>query len=103
MVRESSLPELDRSMEIQMNHNTGGVRPAAVGGLPPQRPEPTPSKDEMVNLAGAAAVDRALEKTPDIRADVVERARKLVADPAYPPRETILRLSHLLAIRLPSE
>lgn len=83
-----------------MNHNTGEIRPAAMGGIETRRPD---RKADMVDLAGAAAVDRALDATPDIRPEAVARARKLIGDPAYPPRETIVRLSHLLALHLPAE
>jgi hypothetical protein len=39
---------------------------------------------------------------PDIRPDVVARARALVADPQYPPAETIRKIANLLAINFDS-
>jgi hypothetical protein len=42
------------------------------------------------------ALNRALAATPEVRPEMVQNARKLVADPPYPPPEAIRRLSHLL-------
>ncbi|HEY1171413.1 MAG TPA: hypothetical protein VGH19_08605 [Verrucomicrobiae bacterium] len=41
-----------------------------------------------------------MAQTPDVRADVIARAKKLVADPAYPPTETIRKIANLLAVNL---
>jgi hypothetical protein len=85
-------------MEIQPNQRTSSLNPAAVAKARVRRPEPA---SDQVSLAGSAAVNRALENTPDKRVELVQRARNLVGDPTYPPRETIHRLSELLALRLP--
>jgi hypothetical protein len=87
-------------MEIQPNQKTSGLSPAAMNRTATRRPQTT---TDHVSFAASAAVNRALEHTPDKRVEVVERARTLVGDPSYPPRETIHRLSELLAMRLSGE
>lgn len=87
-------------MEIQPNQKAGGINPAVVQRTGVRREEPP---REEVSFAGSTAVRRALEEAPDVRVEMIQRARNLVGDPTYPPRETIQRLSHLLAMRLPVE
>lgn len=87
-------------MEVKPNQNTSPISPVSMHRTEVRRVQPAA---EQVNLEGAAAVNRALQATPAVRPEVVERARTLVGDPTYPPRETILKLSHLLAMNLPSD
>ncbi|HXG49545.1 MAG TPA: hypothetical protein VNO52_18125 [Methylomirabilota bacterium] len=84
-------------MEVRFHSNIDSV-----GRTPPQKPvarEAETARDE-VTLENARALHRALEKTPDSRADMVERAAQLVGDVNYPPPETIQKISHLLALTL---
>ena len=57
----------------------------------------------QIMKVSAAALDRALADTPDLRADRVERARELIRDVSYPPEETIQRIASLLATNLGKE
>lgn len=86
-------------MEIRPNENAINLSPASNHGrtVVPATPRPI----DEVNLEDSVAVDRALRETPDIRPEVIERAKTLVGDPTYPPQEAIRSLSHLLAMHLP--
>jgi hypothetical protein len=87
-------------MEVQPNHPAGGINQSpAVRAEARRLKEPT----EQVNFAQSAAVEQALQKSPEIRTDAVDRARSLVGNINYPPPETIRRLSNLLAMHLPVE
>lgn len=85
-------------MEVHANNNTNGVSPARFSSVPTRRAVES-SRDEA-SFEGAAAVNQALESTPATRVEAVDRATGLIGDLAYPPRETIQRLSHLLALKL---
>ena len=86
-------------MEINFNLNAG-----AVGRTPPNTPvRAAASATESASFSGADALDGALQRAPDVRADVVAQARQYIGDVNYPPRETIRKIAHLLAIRLPAD
>jgi hypothetical protein len=53
---------------------------------------------EGARFDNADALEKALERTPDVRSEVVERGKQLVADQTYPPRETLQRIAALLAM-----
>jgi hypothetical protein len=53
-----------------------------------------------ISFESSANLSSALSSAPDSRADVIARAEKLVADPSYPPPETIRRIANLLAANL---
>ncbi|MCC6233728.1 MAG: hypothetical protein IT580_13845 [Verrucomicrobiales bacterium] len=85
-------------MEVHANNNTNGVDPVRFSRTAPRRPaEPT---QDQTSFEGVNAVNRALEATPASRSEAVDRATGLIGDLTYPPRETIQRLSHLLALKL---
>lgn len=85
-------------MEVHANNNTNGVNPSRYTSVPTRRA--VESTQDEVSFEGAAAVNQALEATPPTRVEAVDRATGLIGDLAYPPRETIQRLSHLLALKL---
>lgn len=85
-------------MEVQPNHAAGGINPTTTVRTEARRPKET---TEQVNFAQSAAVEQALQKSPNVRTDAVERAKALVGNISYPPPETIRRLSNLLAMHLP--
>jgi len=60
----------------------------------------TSTAGDEVALENSRALTRALAETPPVRADVVRRAAELVGQAAYPPPETIRKISHLLAIQM---
>ena len=63
----------------------------ALSGPPAARPA-APRTDSM-SMANAAALRSALAAQPEIRPEVVERARALAADPGYPSSAIIERVS----------
>jgi hypothetical protein len=90
-------------MEIGFHPNVGSV-----GRTPPHMPLARGSEaaQDEVALENTRALRRDLEATPDSRADLVDKAMIMVGDVNYPPRETIQKISHLLALGLyrdPSE
>ncbi len=85
-------------MEVHANNNTNGIDPARFSRTATRRP--VESADQGANFEAAAAVNRALDASPATRAEAVDRATGLIGDLTYPPRETIQRLSHLLALKL---
>ena len=84
-------------MEIKPTHNLGAVTRLASGLA---RPPETKAAGDTVVFDSAQALNKALDTTPDVRPDVVARARAVVAGSSYPPQETIQRISALLAIHL---
>ena len=54
----------------------------------------------MSVFENSRALEARLEAIPDVRREVVEYGRRLVGDPAYPPRETIQLIATLLAMEL---
>lgn len=87
-------------MEIKLDVNAAKVR-----AVPPPAAVERPSKaaEAKVEFKEAAALEHALKETPDVRSSEVERAKQLVADTNYPPREAIQKLSTLLAMKISSE
>lgn len=64
-----------------------------------------PKTDEQANLDTAVfnraqALDQALRATTEVRSDVVDRARQLIADVKYPPSAAIEGIAALLALKL---
>lgn len=56
-----------------------------------------------VEFSRSERLNRALENTPDVRAEEVVRAESLIQDVHYPPQETIRRISQLLALNWGAE
>jgi len=87
-------------MEINTNLSTIGVNGSAT-------PHPTAPASKMlsdrVSLTNMSALEQALDNAPASRPDVVERAKALIADPAYPSPETLAAVSRRLAAGLLSE
>lgn len=61
----------------------------------PQSPE-----QDRTEFRAVDSLRQALDAVPEVRADVVQRGRELVGDPAYPPSETMRGLASLLALGL---
>ncbi len=68
----------------------------------PNRPAARPARigQDETSLTAADRLDKALAQTPEVRADRVAEAQKLVRDVSYPPEELINKLSALLASHL---
>jgi len=87
-------------MEINTNLSTIGVNGAATSR--PSAPAPKMLSDGL-SLTNSSALERALDNAPGSRPEVVERARALIADPAYPSGETLAAVSLRLASGLLSD
>ena len=87
-------------MEINLDVN---ARKVLSNAAPPPAPR-TPGHSEPANteFRAAAALERALERRPDVRTERVEEAKNLVGQPSYPPQETIRKIASLLAMQLSS-
>jgi hypothetical protein len=84
-------------MQINANNRMGPVGPIA--GQRPVTAQKPVSEASQVELRQSEAVNQALQATPDVRQDKVERARELIVNRDYPP-ETILRgIANLLAVK----
>ncbi|HUI06982.1 MAG TPA: hypothetical protein VL486_08230 [Verrucomicrobiae bacterium] len=55
------------------------------------------SAADRASFHGTEALNSALQQTPDVRPDVVQRAREQASDVEYPPLKTIKAISELLA------
>lgn len=76
------------------------INPVGRNSTVQRRPrKPAPASD-TVQLDQTANLKRSLASTPEVRAAAVERARSLIADPNYPPKETVLQMASLLAARM---
>ncbi|MEY2882031.1 MAG: hypothetical protein RLZZ15_4411 [Verrucomicrobiota bacterium] len=60
------------------------LRPETLGAASAPLRAPAPRPDR-ISTAGAAFLRAALVRQPEIRPEVVARARALAADPGYPP------------------
>jgi hypothetical protein len=74
----SSTSSTDRAARPELVPPPG---PSAVRGQAPRA--------DRISTENAAFLHAALERQPEIRPEVVERARALAADPNYPPREVL--------------
>lgn len=69
-----------------------------------RRPASTPgSVGDGTSFERSAALNRSLAGTPEVRREVVERARRLIEDTSYPPPEAINKIADLLAMKLAQE
>ncbi len=63
----------------------------SAGSRPPMR-KPS-SKLDAISTEGAAFLRAELSRQPEVRAEVVERARLLAADPSYPSFEVARKVA----------
>ncbi len=61
-----------------------------------------PGSDQIYSGA-SAHIKAELARHPEIRSEVVERARHFVEDPAYPPREVIDSIARELLTKVSAE
>lgn len=87
-------------MQISPNNSSGPVGRTYWKSF---APAPGGPGVDTAQFDHAAALNRALADTPDLRAGEVERARELIGDVSYPPAETIKRIASLLATNLGDE
>ena len=89
-------------MEVNFHSRSLGATGGAYAVSRPAETETSTARDEVA-LENSRALTQALLATPEVRADKVRRAREMVSEPNYPPRETIQKISHLLAIQMNPE
>lgn len=87
-------------MEVNTNLSTIGVNGAAA--LPRSTPAQKMPSDGL-SLTNSSALQKALDNAPASRPDMVERAKALIADPAYPSAEVLNAVSWRLAAGLNSQ
>ena len=69
-----------------------------------KRPATSPkSAADEASFDSSKALNRSLSLVPDVRPDVVARARQLIADVNYPPEVAINKISDLLAMKIRNE
>jgi hypothetical protein len=69
---------------------------AAAAALSPKTPRPPAPRSDQLSTENAASLRTALEHQPEIRPEVVERAKSLAADPNYPSAETLRRVGQII-------
>lgn len=86
-----------------MIHSTSNIhgftRMDAAGNLPSKAATPqahSHESSERLSSANTQSLREALNKTPEIRPEVVDKGKELAVDPNYPPRELIERLAELM-------
>ena len=65
------------------------ARPDLVSNTSANSERPNTPRSDQISTEGAAFLRAELQRQPEIRSDVVERARALAADPNYPPVEVL--------------
>ena len=75
------------------------VRPELVSGAGPSGDRARAPRPDQISTESAAFLRSALQRQPEIRPEVVARARELADDPAYPP---VNALRHVAAQLLAS-
>lgn len=78
------------------------------GSVPVQKPVTPPptvksAKEDRddVNVSQSLSLQKALDESPAVRVEKVEKARELVGDVNYPPHEAVVKIAHLLAAKWP--
>lgn len=63
------------------------VRPELVPAAGPSGGRPTAPRPDLISTENAAFLRAELERQPEVRPEVVARAKELAADPGYPSFE----------------
>lgn len=80
-------------MEIEPSRSSVPI--SRVESRPIRRAEPVPG--DAGQFEETEALRQALARTPEVRPEVVDRARSLANNPNYPPEEIVRRLAQLFA------
>jgi len=85
---------------IQSTSNLHGYNRTDALAISGAKSAPTPKADpdvgDRLSSSNTSALREALQNTPEIRPEVVQRGKALAVDLNYPPREIIERLSKLI-------
>lgn len=84
-------------MKIDPNSHISSTPPAAASRAATHAAAPQVASASFEQVA---QLNQALQRTPEVRAEVVAKARLLVGDVKYPPDTTIQRIARLLAMEL---
>lgn len=83
-------------MQIRTNLNTQGLESLV---KTEKRLREVGNDEKQIYFHDSDELESALKATPGTRSSEIERARALVADPSYPPVETLSKISNLLALK----
>lgn len=72
----------------------GGVPP--VGGKSAGKPAAETQNRDTLDITASTALRQSLADLPEVRPEVVEKGRRLVVDPNYPPRAIIEDIARLI-------
>jgi hypothetical protein len=70
------------------------ARPEAVAASTTPAVRPYTPRPDQISTESAAFLRAELQRQPEIRPEVVERARALAADPNYPPPAVLREVAH---------
>lgn len=84
-------------MEVNNNNNIDAAQWVRVNQTKPRPPQ---AESDSTSFQRVEALDQAMQTTPDVRPQAVERAKKLISDVRYPGDETIRGIASLLALKL---
>jgi len=84
-------------MEVKANKNVDVAQRVNINQT---RPRTTSVDSDTTSFYRVAALDQALQATPEARPEAVARAKELLSDVKYPPAATIEGISALLALKL---
>ena len=87
-------------MEVNPNISAGGVQNQKITTKPAITPASKPAPSDSTSFRQSDAVEEAIETTPDVRSEAVEKARMLLNDTNYPTRSVITSISQLIAQKL---
>ena len=87
-------------MQVNPSHHSDAVGQTELVRRSAATPRPV---GDGASFERSAALNRSLADTPEVRREVVERARRLIEDTSYPPPEAINKIADLLAMKLAQE
>ena len=78
----------------------------SAGRLPPHLSPPVANRamyipGDQVTLPKVPALEEAMGRVSDTHSELIERVRRIVGNPSYPPEETMQQIAILLATWLP--
>jgi len=87
-------------MQVNSSHHSDPVGQTELVRRAAVTPRPV---GDGASFERSAALNRSLASTPEVRQEVVERARRLIEDTSYPPTVAINKIADLLAMKLAQE
>ncbi len=86
-------------MEVNNNNNIDTAQWVKVNQTRQRSPQ---AGSDTTSFYRVEALDQAMQATPAVRPEAVERAKKLIAEVRYPGDETIRGIASLLALKIES-